>query len=67
MEERTVRDALLFGPRYPCIEMRIEMDDRDWPVDFFKRPKDRENVGVVSAQAGGGMGSGKIREVKRAR
>jgi len=31
MEEPAVRDALLFGPRYPCIEMRIEMDDRAGP------------------------------------
>ena len=63
MEERAVRDALLFGPRYPCIEMRIEIDDREWSVDFAKRSKDTENE-VWSPPR---LGSGKIREVKRAR
>jgi len=53
-----VRDALLFGPRRPRIEMGVEMDDRHGPIDFIQRTKDGENDGVISAEAvvaGGGV------------
>jgi len=46
-----VRDALLFGPRRPRIEMGVEMDDRHGPIDFIQRTQDGENDGVISAEA----------------
>ena len=46
-----MRDALLFGPRRPRIEMGVEMDDRHGPIDFIQRTQDGENDGVISAEA----------------
>ena len=51
VEEGAMRDALLFVPRRPCIEMGVEVDDRHGPVDFIQRTKDGENDGVISAKA----------------
>lgn len=46
-----MRDALLFVPRRPRIEMGVEVDDRHGPIDFIQRTKDGENDGVISAEA----------------
>ena len=60
VEETAVSDTRLWGrlvcaaPWGPRIEMGIEVDDRDGPVDFVQRAENREHDGVVTVQAGGG-------------
>jgi hypothetical protein len=54
-EERAVRDARL-GRRcarvaLPGVEVCIEMDDGDGPVDFVEGAEDGKNDGVVTAEA----------------
>jgi hypothetical protein len=59
VEETAVSDTRLCGrlvsaaPRGPRVEMGIEVDDGDRPVDFVQRAENREHDGMVTAQAGG--------------
>lgn len=54
VEERPVRHSRLVcartGIRWPGVEVRVEVDDRDGPVDFVQRTEDRQDDGVVSTQ-----------------
>jgi hypothetical protein len=52
VKEAAVRDALFLVPWRPRVEVGVEMDDRDRPIDLVQRAKDGENDGVVATEAG---------------
>lgn len=38
------RDTTNISIWVPCVDMSIEMNDRDWPIDFMNSIEDRKNL-----------------------